>query len=48
LEQAQGHLLVGKLMEQFGAEIQSISLGKPTLEDVFLTRTGHRFEQEEA
>lgn len=48
LEQAQGHLLVGKLMERFGSEIQSISLGKPTLEDVFLSRTGHRFEREES
>ncbi|MCA9007541.1 MAG: ATP-binding cassette domain-containing protein, partial [Planctomycetaceae bacterium] len=48
LEQEQGHLLVGKLMDRFSEEIQSISLGKPTLEDVFLVRTGHRFEQEEA
>lgn len=44
IEREQGHLLVGQLMERFGPEIQSISLGKPTLEDVFLARTGHRFE----
>jgi len=48
IEREQGHLLVGELMERFGSEIQSISLGKPTLEDVFLARTGHRFEGGEA
>lgn len=46
LEDPNGAQLVGRVMERFGSEIQSISLGKPTLEDVFLQRTGHRFEQE--
>lgn len=46
LEDPNGAQLVGRVMERFGSEIQSISLGKPTLEDVFLQRTGHRFDQE--
>jgi ABC-2 type transport system ATP-binding protein len=43
LEQADGHQWIPKLVEAFTAEIQSITLGKPTLEDVFIDRTGHRF-----
>ena len=34
---------VGQLLETFGADISSIALGKPTLEDVFIQRTGHKF-----
>lgn len=45
VEHPDGSQLVGRVMDRFGSEIQSISLGKPTLEDVFLARTGHRFEQ---
>ena len=36
-------LLVGQLVEAFSERISSISLGKPTLEDVFIHETGHRF-----
>ena len=43
LEQADGHVLVGQLVEAFSERISSISLGKPTLEDVFIHETGHRF-----
>jgi ABC-2 type transport system ATP-binding protein len=43
LEQADGHQWIPRLVEAFPAEIQSITLGKPTLEDVFIDRTGHRF-----
>jgi ABC-2 type transport system ATP-binding protein len=43
LEQAAGHQWIPHLVEAFPAEIQSITLGKPTLEDVFIARTGHRF-----
>ena len=32
----------------FPGEIQSLSVSKPTLEDVFIHRTGHRFWNEEA
>src|SRR5205807_1276144 len=35
------HLLV----EAFPGQIEAITLGKPTLEDVFIDRTGHRFWQ---
>lgn len=47
IEQEQGHELLRKLVEAFPEEITSISLGKPTLEDVFIDRTGHRFWDEE-
>jgi ABC-2 type transport system ATP-binding protein len=43
LEQQAGHQWIPRLVEAFPAEIQTITLGKPTLEDVFITRTGHRF-----
>jgi ABC-2 type transport system ATP-binding protein len=43
LEQPEGHLWIAKLVETFPSEIQSITLGKPTLEDVFIDRTGHKF-----
>jgi ABC-2 type transport system ATP-binding protein len=48
LEQPQGHLWVAKLVEAFPSEIQTITLGKPTLADVFIDRTGHRFWSEGA
>jgi ABC-2 type transport system ATP-binding protein len=43
LEQADGHQWIARLVEAFPADIQTITLGKPTLEDVFIARTGHRF-----
>lgn len=48
LEQPEGHLWVAKLVEAFPAEILTITLGKPTLEDVFIDRTGHHFWNQEA
>jgi ABC-2 type transport system ATP-binding protein len=48
LEQPAGHQWVAKLVEAFPEEIQTITLGKPTLEDVFIDRTGHRFWNEES
>jgi len=47
LEQAEGHRWVTKLVEAFPEKISSIRLGKPSLEDVFIARTGHRFWQSE-
>jgi ABC-2 type transport system ATP-binding protein len=47
LEQPQGHQWIARLVEAFPAEIQSITLGKPTLEDVFIHTTGHRFWNQE-
>ena len=39
-----GHELIRDLMEEFSGEIQAISLGKPTLEDVFIRETGREFQ----
>lgn len=47
LEQADGHRWVSRLVEAFPHEIESITLGKPTLEDVFIDRTGHQYLSEE-
>jgi ABC-2 type transport system ATP-binding protein len=43
LELPRGHEWIPRLVETFPGEIQTITLGKPTLEDVFIARTGHRF-----
>ena len=37
--------LFANVMERFGEDIKSISLGKPTLEDVFLECTGRRLQE---
>jgi len=43
-----GHRFVPEVVEAFPGEIQSLSVSKPTLEDVFIHRTGHRFWNEGA
>jgi ABC-2 type transport system ATP-binding protein len=43
IERTRGHELLRELVEAFPNEITSVSLGKPSLEDVFITKTGHRF-----
>ena len=43
MERKEGHRFVTDLVEAFPGEVQSISVSKPTLEDVFIDRTGHRF-----
>jgi ABC-2 type transport system ATP-binding protein len=43
VEVGRSHEFVSQLLESFGPDISSISLGKPTLEDVFIQRTGHKF-----
>jgi len=45
LEVADGTKLTGLIYERFGERIGSITLGRPTLEDVFLHRTGHDLRQ---
>lgn len=47
IEAPEGARLVHTLTSQFSNEIRSITLGKPTLEDVFIRATGHRFWEEE-
>jgi ABC-2 type transport system ATP-binding protein len=43
LEQEQGHRFVASVVEAFPGVIESVSVSKPSLEDVFIRRTGHRF-----
>jgi ABC-2 type transport system ATP-binding protein len=43
IERPRGHEIVREVVEAFGDEIDSVSFGKPTLEDVFVHVTGHQF-----
>ncbi len=47
LELDNGHRFASNVIEAFPGEVQAISVSKPTLEDVFIDRTGHRFWSEE-
>jgi ABC-2 type transport system ATP-binding protein len=47
LEIENGHRFVPDVVEAFPGEIQALSVSKPTLEDVFIHRTGHRFWNDE-
>lgn len=47
IERESGHELVRDLVAAFPQDIKAVSFGKPTLEDVFIQRTGHRFWNEE-
>ena len=46
IECGNGSALLVDILREFGDEIHSLSIGKPTLEDVFIARTGHRFESD--
>ena len=46
LETPEGHQWVARIVEEFPGSVGAIRLGKPTLEDVFIARTGHRFWRE--
>ncbi len=46
IEHSPGHELVTRLFEQFPGEIQSVTVRRPSLDDVFIQRTGHRFWEE--
>ena len=48
MEQPAGHTWIPRLVEALGTQVKSITLGKPTLEDVFIARTGHRFHSHHA
>jgi ABC-2 type transport system ATP-binding protein len=43
MERKDGHRFITDLVEAFPGEVESISVSKPTLEDVFILHTGHRF-----
>lgn len=45
IERPRGHEFIPTLIEAFPGEIDSVAVGKPTLEDVFIHLTGHRFEE---
>ena len=47
IEKEEGHRFVPQLIDAFPDRIASVSIGKPTLEDVFVQLTGHRFWTEE-
>ena len=47
IEKSLGHELLRDLVAAFPGEITAISLARPTLEDVFIARTGHRFWEAE-
>jgi ABC-2 type transport system ATP-binding protein len=43
VERPRGHEFVRDVVEAYGSEIESVTFGKPTLEDVFVHLTGERF-----
>jgi ABC-2 type transport system ATP-binding protein len=43
LERRDGHRFITGVVEAFPGEIDSVTVSKPSLEDVFIQRTGHRF-----
>ncbi|HTV64135.1 MAG TPA: ATP-binding cassette domain-containing protein [Bryocella sp.] len=47
LEIEGGHRFVTNVVEAFPGEIDGVSVHKPSLEDVFIRRTGHRFWTED-
>lgn len=47
LEIENGHRFVTDVVEAFPGEIEGVSVHKPSLEDVFIRRTGHRFWTDE-
>jgi len=48
IEREAGHRFITDVVEAFPGQIDSVSVSKPTLEDVFIRRTGHRFWNEDA
>ena len=48
IEQPDGASFITRLVAAFPGEIDSITLAKPTLEDVFITKTGRRLSEDDA
>ena len=46
VEREQGHRFLTDVVEAFPGMVESVSVARPTLEDVFIDRTGHRFWNE--
>jgi ABC-2 type transport system ATP-binding protein len=47
VRRARGHEFVPLLFDAFPGQIDAVSVGKPTLEDVFIQRTGHGLGEDE-
>jgi ABC-2 type transport system ATP-binding protein len=47
IEEREGPSFITRLVEAFPGEIDSVTLAKPTLEDVFIARTGRRLSEDE-
>jgi ABC-2 type transport system ATP-binding protein len=47
IERDDAHRLVPELVEAFGGEIDRIAVSHPSLEDVYIRATGHRFFAED-
>jgi ABC-2 type transport system ATP-binding protein len=47
VEIANGHRFAAEIVDAFRGDIQSVNISRPSLEDVFITRTGHRFWTDE-
>ena len=45
-EEPEGHRLIAKMVEAFPGCIEAITYARPSLEDVFIDRTGHRYRQD--
>lgn len=48
LEREGAHRLVTEIVEAFPGEVKALSVSQPSLEDVFIRRTGHKFWTEES
>ncbi|HXA08767.1 MAG TPA: ATP-binding cassette domain-containing protein [Chthoniobacterales bacterium] len=48
IEHSDGPAFITRLLETFPGEIDSVTLAKPTLEDVFIAKTGRRLSEEQA
>ena len=46
LERPSGREALADLLPSLSGKIRSVVLRQPTLEDVFLARTGHRFHED--
>ena len=47
VEKEQGHTFISHVVDAFPEMVDAVSLSKPTLEDVFIARTGHRFWEDQ-
>lgn len=48
IEHPDGASFIARLLQKFPGEIDSVTLAKPTLEDLFIARTGHRLSEADA